>query len=473
MTTTLRLWLDVARDWAAAAPRAARVRRGLGRLHPPRRPLRGGTDRRRVLPARRRRVHPGRRLGHDRLLQRRPAARHVGRRRPAAAVQRRLPCRTSLPRPRSAAATVRPTPAHPAHRQLVRQPHRSKENHDHDSSSRFRRHGSRRSLLLGGAALGGSFAAQRLHRRQPDTGLLRSQRTAATLTLQSSLSDPKPKAALESIVKDYTGPKTGHPQHGRHRAVPDPAADLPTSANPPDVLTWYAGSVARDYASKDLLLDLSDMWTGDGACAELLRRPQGAVHRRRRQADLRADQLLLVGRLLPQVHLRQVGRARSPRPGTSSWRCATTLKSKGVHADRRSAPAPPRGWPRAGSTTSNIRINGAPVPPRAARRQALASTTPRSKQGLGPLAEAAALLRPQGQVLRLAGGRRRRWCSKKAGMFLIGAFFTDASRPTPSTTSTSSGSDHRPGHARRRGGADRRLLRQREDQERRPAPRTC
>jgi multiple sugar transport system substrate-binding protein len=26
--------------------------------------------------------------------------------------------------------------------------------------------------------------------------------------------------------------------------------------------------VARDYASKGLLLDLSDRWTGDGACAK-------------------------------------------------------------------------------------------------------------------------------------------------------------------------------------------------------------
>ena len=92
-SSTLRLWLDVARDWAPAARRTARLRRGLGRLHPQGRPVRGGTDRRRVLPARHRGVHPGRRLGHDRLLQRRAAARHVGRRRPAAAVQRGLPHR--------------------------------------------------------------------------------------------------------------------------------------------------------------------------------------------------------------------------------------------------------------------------------------------------------------------------------------------------------------------------------------------
>jgi multiple sugar transport system substrate-binding protein len=34
-----------------------------------------------------------------------------------------------------------------------------------------------------------------------------------------------------------------------------------TSANPPDLLTWYPGSVANSYAKKDLLLDVSDIWT--------------------------------------------------------------------------------------------------------------------------------------------------------------------------------------------------------------------
>jgi len=45
-------------------------------------------------------------------------------------------------------------------------------------------------------------------------------------------------------------------------------AQLPTylsSAEPPDALTWLAGSVARDYASDGLLLDLSDIWESDFA----------------------------------------------------------------------------------------------------------------------------------------------------------------------------------------------------------------
>jgi multiple sugar transport system substrate-binding protein len=86
------------------------------------------------------------------------------------------------------------------------------------------------------------------------------------LTLQSSLSDPDPKKALAQVVSDYPG----GPVTLNTVAIEQFRAQLPTylsSGNPPDVLTWYAGSVARDYASKGLLLDVSDLWTGDGACA--------------------------------------------------------------------------------------------------------------------------------------------------------------------------------------------------------------
>ncbi|AZZ50886.1 ABC transporter substrate-binding protein [Rathayibacter festucae] len=86
------------------------------------------------------------------------------------------------------------------------------------------------------------------------------------IVLQSSLSDPAPKAALEALVKSYSsGSVTLNTV-----AIEQFRAQLSTyltSGNPPDVLTWYAGSVARDYAAQDLLLDLSDLWTGDGAAA--------------------------------------------------------------------------------------------------------------------------------------------------------------------------------------------------------------
>jgi multiple sugar transport system substrate-binding protein len=87
-----------------------------------------------------------------------------------------------------------------------------------------------------------------------------------TLTLQSSLSDAAPKAALTKVVGGYTKQKVTL----NTIAIESFRAQLPTylnSANPPDVLTWYAGSVARDYAKKGFLLDVSDLWTGSGACA--------------------------------------------------------------------------------------------------------------------------------------------------------------------------------------------------------------
>ncbi|HWJ51893.1 MAG TPA: hypothetical protein VNT24_00785, partial [Propionibacteriaceae bacterium] len=63
----------------------------------------------------------------------------------------------------------------------------------------------RRSLLLGGAALGGSFLLSGCIGGSPTPAASSgASDTATTLTLQSSLSDAKPKAALESIVKGYT-----------------------------------------------------------------------------------------------------------------------------------------------------------------------------------------------------------------------------------------------------------------------------
>lgn len=126
---------------------------------------------------------------------------------------------------------------------------------------------SRRNLLLGGTAAGASVLLSGCIGSSPATPAGEAGgNTSTTLTLQSSLSDPGPKAALEAVIKDYSKSTVTL----NTVAIEQFRAQLPTyltSGNPPDVLTWYAGSVARDYASKGLLLDLSDMWAGDGACA--------------------------------------------------------------------------------------------------------------------------------------------------------------------------------------------------------------
>jgi multiple sugar transport system substrate-binding protein len=123
-------------------------------------------------------------------------------------------------------------------------------------------HVSRRQLLAG---LGGLGAAAVLGGCA--TGSSSSDGGGSSnLVLQSSLSDAAPKAALTKVVEGYTKNKVTL----NTIAIESFRAQLPTylnSSNPPDVLTWYAGSVARDYASKGFLLDVSDLWTGDGACA--------------------------------------------------------------------------------------------------------------------------------------------------------------------------------------------------------------
>jgi len=128
---------------------------------------------------------------------------------------------------------------------------------------------SRRKLLLGGLAAGGSFALSGCIGGSPSPTTASSSAAgdaSLPLTLQSDLSDPLPKAAMESLVKGYTKTKLTMNTVATEQFRAQLSTYL-TSANPPDVLTWLAGAVARDYASKGLLLDVSDMWTGDGACA--------------------------------------------------------------------------------------------------------------------------------------------------------------------------------------------------------------
>lgn len=119
----------------------------------------------------------------------------------------------------------------------------------------------RGSLAVAGAAtLGGCATGS----DEPTAGASGDAKQA--VTLQSSLSDPDPKAALESVLSGYDGEVKLNTV-----ALETFRAQMPVylnSSNPPDVLTWYAGAVANDYASKGFLLDLSELWEPGGACAE-------------------------------------------------------------------------------------------------------------------------------------------------------------------------------------------------------------
>ncbi len=129
---------------------------------------------------------------------------------------------------------------------------------------------SRRSLLVGGAALGGSallagcVGSGSTPEPAPASG---AASASGPLTLQIAFSDAKTKDALLTTVKGFTGPKTTVNAVATEQFRAQLSTYL-TSSTPPDVIGWLAGSVARDYAKQGLLLDVSDLWTGDGACAK-------------------------------------------------------------------------------------------------------------------------------------------------------------------------------------------------------------
>lgn len=83
------------------------------------------------------------------------------------------------------------------------------------------------------------------------------------VTLQSNVSAPQAKAAMQDLVAAYA--KKGSGRAGLNTVAAETfRTQLPTyltSANPPDVYTWYPGSVADAYAKKDLLLDLGEVWS--------------------------------------------------------------------------------------------------------------------------------------------------------------------------------------------------------------------
>lgn len=119
-------------------------------------------------------------------------------------------------------------------------------------------HTSRRRFLAG---LGATGTAALLSGCVTSTSSSKSSSSGA-VSLQSNLSAPQAKAAMEDLVAAY-GKKDAGRVTLNTVAAETFRTQLPTyltSANPPDVYTWYPGSVADAYAKKDLLLGLDDLW---------------------------------------------------------------------------------------------------------------------------------------------------------------------------------------------------------------------
>jgi multiple sugar transport system substrate-binding protein len=118
---------------------------------------------------------------------------------------------------------------------------------------------SRRGLLAGAGALGAGVALGGCATATTSGG---SSQQGGAVTLQSDLSSPLAEKAMQALVAAY-GKQSKYTVNLNTVAATTYQPLLPTyltSANPPDIYTWYAGNDADHYASRSLLLDVSQVW---------------------------------------------------------------------------------------------------------------------------------------------------------------------------------------------------------------------
>ncbi|MEU8001209.1 extracellular solute-binding protein [Catellatospora sp. NPDC049111] len=279
---------------------------------------------------------------------------------------------------------------------------------------------SRRRLLgLGLAGLGALGAGPLLSACASSAG---SGNTPAGggITLQSNLTGAA-KSGLEKLIADFN-------KLGKGTATLNTVAteiyrtQLPTylsSANPPDLYTWYSGSVANAYSRKNLLLDVSDVWQGLGDYTPAMRNVS---------TDETGKQIFVPmnnywwGFFYRKSNFAKWG-VQPPKTWAEFLTLCQTLKSKGI---------PPIGiglgdtpWvASAWFDYLNIRVNGAPF-----HRELLAGKQrfddPKVKAVFAKWSEVLPYFDPKGKAYPFQEATTA-LLAGKTGMFLIGTFLADA-----------------------------------------------
>ncbi|MEU9403601.1 ABC transporter substrate-binding protein [Streptomyces sp. NPDC048242] len=280
---------------------------------------------------------------------------------------------------------------------------------------------SRRGLLAG---LGATGAAALLSGCVTSSSSAKSPSTGA-VTLQSNLSAPRAKAAMEDLAAAYAKKGTGRVSLNTVAAETF-RTQLPTyltSANPPDVYTWYPGSVADAYAKKDLLLGLDDVW----ASSPDLKRYSKALNS---LCTAGSGKKVFVpstyywwGMFYRKSNFAKWG-VREPRTWDEFLDLCDTLKSKGVA---------PIGLGAGGNTTwvasawfdyLDIRINGAGY-----HRELLAGKhrfdDPEVRRVFDRWREVLPYFDPDGTAVAFQDATTA-LLNGRSGMMLIGTFFADA-----------------------------------------------
>ena len=89
---------------------------------------------------------------------------------------------------------------------------------------------------------------------------------AGTLVINSDQADPAPKAAFAEVVKQFeaANPDITVKMNTFDKEAYKTAIRNWLATEPPDVVFWYAGNRMKQFVSKDLLEDVSDLWEAEG-----------------------------------------------------------------------------------------------------------------------------------------------------------------------------------------------------------------
>jgi multiple sugar transport system substrate-binding protein len=241
------------------------------------------------------------------------------------------------------------------------------------------------------------------------------------ITLQSNLSSPQAKTAMEKLVADFNKQNKGKATLNTI-ASETYRTQLPTyltSANPPDLYTWYAGSVANSYASKGLLLDVSDVWNGLGDYPEALRTI--STDATGKKVFVPMDNYWW-GFFYRKSNFQKWG-VQEPKTWADFLTICQTIKAQGISPigiGLGDTPWVASAW----FDYLNIRINGAPF-----HRQLLTGQQrfddPKVKAVFTRWREALPYFDPNGKAFPFQEATTA-LLAGKTGMFLIGTFFADA-----------------------------------------------
>jgi multiple sugar transport system substrate-binding protein len=282
-------------------------------------------------------------------------------------------------------------------------------------------HTSRRRFLAG---LGATGTAALLSGCVTSTSDAKTSSKGA-VTLQSNLSAPQAKAAMEDLAAAYA--KKGSERVSLNTVAAETfRTQLPTyltSANPPDVYTWYPGSVADAYAKKNLLLDLDDVWASSPDLKRYSKALNSLCTSSSGKKVFVPSTYYWWGMFYRKSHFAKWG-VKEPKTWDEFLGLCDKLKSKGVA---------PIGLGAGGNTPwvasawfdyLNIRINGADY-----HRQLLAGKhrfdDPEVRKVFDRWSEVLPYFDPDGTAVAFQDATTA-LLNGRSGMMLIGTFFADA-----------------------------------------------